>query len=228
MAEWRLLKGWSSQALRRKLEALNGRRVNFAAVEEEMTGDRGWHHYHSEAVISRGDDADGRFARAKTALATYQFSSPSIVVAHFDPATPLLSRRLLLEIKIWGLRYLCPALVSHVRDEPAVFGFRYDTLEGHIERGVEWFLLTRTSNGDIRFRIEARWMRGEFPNWWSRLGFILLAHRYQRRWHRQAHERMSRLSYFGSPQRPRRDAFGLTHQGVDVTFTYHTKRKRFV
>jgi uncharacterized protein (UPF0548 family) len=229
MAEWHLVSGWSSEALRLRLDALSGRQVNFTDVTEaEMNGQHGWHHYRSDAIISSGDDADGRFARAKTALATYQFSDPAIVVAHFDPAAPLLLRRMLLEIKVWGLRYLCPTLVSQVRDEPDAFGFRYDTLEGHIERGVEWFLLTRAPNGDIGFRIEARWMRGEFPNWWSRLGFIVLSGYYQRRWHRHAHRRMSLLSYFGSPKRPRRDTAGLTHQGVDVTFTYLTKRKRFI
>jgi uncharacterized protein (UPF0548 family) len=229
MAEWRLFAGWSSAALKPRLDALAAKRVNFDEVSEaEMTADRGWHHYHSDAVIARGDDVDARFARAKTALANYQFSDPAIVVAHFDPAAPLLHRRLLLEIKIWSLRYLCPAYVSTVRDEGGVFAFRYDTLDGHIERGVEWFILSKAENGDIRFRIEARWRRGEFPNWWSRAGFILVAGFYQRRWHRQAHQRLSLLAHAGSPKRPRRDPFGLTHQGVDVTFTYHTKRKRLI
>ena len=229
MAEWRLFTPWSSAALKPRLEALPARSVNFEeATEEAMTRERGWHHYHSEAVIARGGDVDTRFARAKTALATYQFSDPDIVVAHFDPAAPLLNRRLLLEIKVWGLRYLCPAVVSTVRDENDVFAFRYDTLDGHIERGVEWFVLSKSQSGDIRFRIEARWRRGEFPNWWSRLGFILVAGFYQRRWHRHAHQRLSLLAHYGSPKRPRRDAFGLTHQGVDVTFTYHTKRRRFI
>jgi uncharacterized protein (UPF0548 family) len=229
MAEWRLFTAWSSAALKPRLEALPHKCVNFDEVNEaEMTRERGWHHYHSEAVIARGDDVNARFARAKTALANYQFSDPTIVVAHFDPAAPLLHRRLLLEIKIWGLRYLCPAYVSTVRDEADLFAFRYDTLDGHFERGVEWFILSKAESGDIRFRIEARWRRGEFPNWWSRLGFILVAGFYQRRWHRQAHRRLSLLAHYGSPKRPRGDAFGLTHQGVDVTFTYHTKRKRFI
>ena len=229
MAEWRLLTGWSSAALKTRMEALPGKSVNFDEADEEaMTRERGWHHYHSEAVIASGADVDQRFERAKTALATYQFSDPAIVVAHFDPAAPLLNRRLLLEIKIWGLRYLCPAVVSTVRDEGDLFAFRYDTLDGHIEKGVEWFVLSKSESGDIRFRIEARWRLGEFPNWWSRLGFILVSDFYQRRWHRHAHQRLSLLAYYGSPKRPRRDAFGLTHQGVDVTFTYHTKRRRFI
>lgn len=227
MAEWRLASGWSSEALRRRLDQLPNTRPNFDAVEDEMTGDRGWHHYHSEAVIARASAGAESFRRARSALANYEFSDPRIVVAHFDPSTPLLLRRLLLEIRIWGLRYLCPALVTRVRDEPNAFGFRYDTLEGHVERGMEWFLLTKDDAGDIRFRIEARWQRGEFPNWWSRVGFIVLSGYYQRRWHRKAHQRISMLAQYGSTRRPPRDASGLTHQGVEVAFTYHTRKRWF-
>lgn len=224
MAEWRI-RGWSPEGLRKRLDRLGTDR-NFNAADEEMTGERGWHHYHSEAVIAREPHADECFTRAKAALANYQFSDPSIVVAHFDPALPLLGRRILLEVKVSVLHYLCPALVTRVRDEPDVYGFRYDTLDGHIERGVEWFLLTRDEHGDIRFRIEATWQEGDLPNWWSRVGFRLLAGRYQRRWHWEAHRRLSRLAN-GEQEggRPKRDRAGLTHQGIDVTFTWHTKRK---
>jgi uncharacterized protein (UPF0548 family) len=225
MAEWRLFSSWSSEALAARMRRMAEARLNFDAVEEDMTGDHGWHHYYSEAIVARERDGDACFRRASAALANYQFSDPSVVTAHFDPAAPLLGRRLLLEVKVLGLRYLCPAVVNKVREERAIFGFRYDTLEGHIERGVEWFLLTKNDEGEIRFRIEARWQRAELPNWWSRLGFIVLAGHYQRQWHREAHRRMSLLAHYGSTARPRRDAAGLTHQGVDVTFTYHTNRK---
>jgi len=228
MAEWRLFRSWPSAELKTRLNALAEVERNFeGTTEQEMTGDAGWQHYHSEAVIASETEGEERFARARQALASYQFSDPDIVVAHFDPATPLLLRRILLEIKIWGLHYLCPALVTHVRDEGGTYGFRYDTLDGHIERGVEWFLLTRDDHGDIRFRIEARWQKGDFPNWWSRLGFMIVSGYYQRRWHREAHRRISLLAHYGSLKRPPRDAAGLTHQGVKVTFTYHTKRRFF-
>lgn len=227
MAEWRLFRRWSNDELRVRLGSLSTRRRNFDEEEERMTGEEGWHHYRSEAVIAR-DAADGAcMQRARVALANYQFSDPGIVVAHFDPASPLLMRRLLLEIKVLGLRYLSAAVVMRVRDERDAYGFRYDTLEGHIERGMEWFLLTRNERGDIRFRIEARWKRGDLPNWWSRLGFMLVSGYYQRQWHRQAHRRLSLLAHYGSLARPPRDAAGLTHQGLDVTFTYYTKRKWF-
>lgn len=225
MAEWRIGRGWPAPSIRSRLERARTSRVSFDAVEERMTADAGWHHYQSDAVIASETEGDGLFARASVALANYQFSDPAIVLAHFDPGEPLLGRCMLLEIQVLGLHYLCPARVSRVRDEPGVFGFRYDTLDGHIERGVEWFLLTRNERGEISFRIEARWQTGQFPNWWSRLGFSVLSGYYQRRWHRHAHERLSRLACYGSTRRPPRDAVGLTHQGVDVRFTYHTRRK---
>lgn len=224
MAEWRFGSGWSAQALRDRLDRLGTQR-NFDASEEEMTAGHGWHHYYSEAVIAREPEGDTCFSRASTALINYQFSDPRIVVAHFDPKAPLEGRRILLEIKVLGLRYLCSAIVTHVRDEPGVYGFRYDTLHGHIERGMEWFLLTKNAAGEIRFRIEARWMQGDMPNWWSRAGFHLLSARYQRRWHEQAHRRLSRIAHGAPIERLRRDRAGLTHQGVDVTYTWFSKRK---
>jgi uncharacterized protein (UPF0548 family) len=224
MSEWRLFKGWTTEELAVRLERLSSASVSFNGAEEELTGEHGWNHYHSEAIIVAQSD-DTSFQRARVALANYQFSDPGIVVAHFDPKGALLGRRILLEIKVFGLRYLCPAVVTNVRDESSVYGFRYDTLEGHIERGMEWFLLTRDGNGAIRFRIEARWQPGDMPNWWSRAGFSVLSGYFQRRWHRRAHNLLSLLARFGSTTRPPRDAAGLTHQGIDVTFTYHTKRK---
>lgn len=225
MADWRLFRGWTSDELRAHVSEAARSSRNHDGIEVAMTGDRGWHHYHSEAVIAREPAGSVQFQRARVALANYQFSDPGIVLAHFDPAGPLLDRRILLEIQVLGLHYLCPAVVTHVRDEAGVYGFRYDTLEGHIERGVEWFLLTKSDQGEISFRIEARWRRGDFPNWWSRVGFMLLSGYYQRRWHRRAHRRLSLLAHYGSTARPARDTAGLTHQGIDVTFTYHTKRK---
>lgn len=225
MAEWRLLRGWTPEELRARLDAHDGAR-NFTETDEGvMTPAEGWAHYKSEAVIARGPDTDEHWARAREALALYQFSDPSIVTAHFDPDVPLAGRKMLLEVKVFALRYLCPAMVAIVEDTPDTFGYRYDTLSGHFEAGIEWFVITRDAAGDIRFRIEARWREGDFPNWWSRLGFRLLAGRYQRRWHWEAHRRISRLAHGGPARPPRRDRAGLTHQGVDVTFTWHSARK---
>jgi uncharacterized protein (UPF0548 family) len=222
MAEWRLLRGWANETLKARLDQLAEARLNFG--ERELDAENGWHHYSSESVIAQRSD-DSCFERARVALMNYQFSDPDIVQAHFDPATVLANRRMLLEIRVFGLHYLCPVLVTRVRNEPHLYGFRYDTLEGHIERGGEWFVVMMTDPGVIRFRIEARWQTGDLPNWWSRIGFVLLSGHYQRKWHRRAHHRMSLLALYGSTTPPRADRSGLTHQGSNVTFTYHAKRK---
>jgi uncharacterized protein (UPF0548 family) len=214
MTEWRIFRGWTSDELRARLDRLATVATNFEGAEEELTGERGWHHWQSEAIIAREEDgSDARFARARVALANYQFSDPKIVVAHFDPRSALLGRRIMLEIKVFGLRCLCAAVVTQVREEVDVFGFRYDTLDWHIERGMEWFLLTRDEHGNIRFRIEARRQRGVLPHWWMRAGFAVLAGYYQRKWHRRAHRLLSLCAHHGSTE------------GIDVAFTYHTKRK---
>jgi uncharacterized protein (UPF0548 family) len=128
-------------------------------------------------------------------IVQYRFSDPRIVTGHFDPRAPLLGRPMLLELRAWGLHYLCAVRVVAVREEEragaSVFGFRYDTVAPHLESGEEWFLLTkRHATGEVRFHIDARRRAGQFPNVWSRAGFALLADRRRRAWHRLAHLRL--------------------------------------
>jgi uncharacterized protein (UPF0548 family) len=105
---------------------------------------------------------------------------------------------MLLELKVLGLHLLCGVMVRAIRDErtaaTSTWGFRYDTLEGHVEAGAEWFLLSKEhATGKVRFRIQATWHEGTLPNWWTRLGFRVLSARYQRAWHRAAYARLRAL-----------------------------------
>lgn len=224
MAEWRFLRGWSETELEERLRGSRRLRRNFSAAPTEMTSDRGWHAYASHAAIGRepaGEPLpDAAFRRAQDAIAAYAFSDPRIVVAHFDPDAPLEGRRMLLEIKVLGLHYLCGTVVGAVHhgtgDGVTRFGYRYDTLEGHIETGAEWFLLSkRHGTGEVRLRIQAAWRAGDFPNWWSRLGFRLLVRRYQRAWHRLAYLRLRALvGAEGLHPLPRRGR--LIHEGPQI------------
>ncbi len=111
----------------------------------------GYERHFSEALIAlepHGPPAvDGPFQLARTAVQAYRFSDPRIVTAHFDPRAPLLGRPMLLELRVWGLHYLCAVRVCSVRDDrgpnESVFGFRYRTVPPHLESGQEWFLLTK-------------------------------------------------------------------------------------
>ncbi len=193
-----------------------------------MTAATGWRRQHSEAIVASEQpgppEERGPFARLRLALRNYEFSDPRIVTAHFDPAQPLAGRRMLLEIRVLGLRYLTGTVVAAVREDRSggddYFGFRYETLAGHLEAGWEWFLLRKDhASGEIRFSIEARWREGEFPNFWSRLGFRLLARRLQKRWHRRAHRRMALLSRYPVEELRRRSG-ALAHEGPRISFDF--------
>lgn len=228
MAEWRFLRGWTDAELSARLVALRGNGRNFTESElEEMTEDRGWRIWGSRAVVAGEPPGppltDGPFQRGCVALANYRFSDPSIVVSHFDRESRLHGRYMLLELRVLGLRYLCGVVVAGTRSEQeqdrTVFGFRYDTLRGHVEAGAETFLLVKDhATGEIRFHVDARWREGEFPNWWSRLGFKLVAGHYQRRWHVQAHRRLHALMV--DPAVGARPGRRLAHEGPRVLFHY--------
>lgn len=202
MSEWRFLRGWTESELRSFLAGLREREVNFDTRPEEMTVERGWTVDGDDQPIwfepSGPPLEDGPFQRARRALIDYDFSDPTIVKAYFDRRAPLDGRDMLLEFKVLGFRFLNGVRVRRVRETSdehrSSFSYRYDTLAGHIEQGYEWFLLSKNhQTGMIRFRIEAHWQMGDFPTWWSRLGFRLLGKRYRERWRRRAVRRLRLL-----------------------------------
>lgn len=99
-----------------------------------------------------------------------------------------------------GFRFLSGCRVHSVREETdesgTTFGFRYDTLQGHIEQGFEWFLLVKEhESGKIHFTIEAHWRLGDFPNLWSKAGFYVMGEHYRKLWRQRAPERLRRLAH---------------------------------
>lgn len=227
MGEYRVGRGWSDAELVARLRALDGLERNFVEDDDMMSAEHGWHSYRSDALLATERPgppvSDGAFQRGWLAMRSFQFSDPSIVTAHFDAEAPLLGRRMLLEVKVLGLHYLNGTIVTAVRTETAdgvtEYAFRYDTLSGHIERGAEWFILTKEhQSGEIRFSIRARWRPGDFPNWWSHAGFKVLAPRYQRRWHIRAHTRLQAI--MREPRALLEPRGRIAHSGPDVVFTF--------
>lgn len=203
MTEWRLFKGWSEQELEQRFEAVKASPLNFPIAGPESQEGKNWRRYYSESIIGYEEPGPpkekGPYAIAWQAISEYQFSDPAIVIGHFKPNDPLEGRTMLLEIKVLGLRYLCGARVGRVRKvtnkNETQWGFRYDTLQSHLEVGSEWFFLTKKHDtGEIWFRISASWRPGKFPNWWSRAGFEMLGRRYQLLWHRNAYLRMRAIT----------------------------------
>lgn len=223
MAEWRWNRGWTEEELEACLAAESGERLNFTDEAADMVPENGWNHVSSHAVIGRerpGPPEEGSgFAHAREAVERLEFSDPRIVVGHFDRDSALLRRVVLLELKSAGLRFLCPVRIGAVRNETSEqctrFGFSFETLEGHIEAGREWFLLTKHHDtGNIEFQIAAAWRTGEFPNAWSYAGFQLFGRRYQRAWHRLAHLRLRHVMKHGPLHAP--EGEHLIHSGAPL------------
>jgi len=225
MAEWRHLRGWSEAEIAPRLDAIVALPLNFRD-DGALTPADGWNVVKSHAVIAREDpgppSANGAFSRVWRAVVDFEHSDPRIVIAHFHPATPLVRRHLLLELRALSLRFLCPARVAAVQAESdgasTRRGFTIETLAGHIERGRELFLLEKDHDtGDVRFRIEAAWREGDFPTLWSRVGFELIGRRYQRAWHRLAHLRLRRIAA-GLEPHDSLAGVGIAHEGHRMPF----------
>ncbi|OJH38413.1 DUF1990 family protein [Cystobacter ferrugineus] len=201
--EWRLMSGWSDKEVMERLARASTLPLNFEVQEKDMTADNGWSQVESQAIIGcdpPGPPKEGdAFHKLKDAVTRMGFSDPRIVHGHFSDTMPLLGRPMMLELRpLVGLRYLCPVRVRAVRsevdDERTVYGFSIDTLQGHVEAGREWFQLSKAHHtGELRFHIRAAWREGQFPNWWSYVGFELVGRRYQRAWHHLAHQRLREL-----------------------------------
>ena len=205
MIEWRWLSGWTEEELVPRLDEARALGRNYVAGAGEMTLETGWSQVRSEGVLGHEQvgppHPEGLFERARKVMETFDFSDPRIVRWHFTADEPLRGRTVLLELLSLGqqLRYLCAVRVGGTRlehgEKCSIYGFSFETLEGHIEAGREWFLLKKNhETGEVRFHIEASWRPGEFPNWWSRVGFTLVGRRYQRAWHRLTHVRLRELT----------------------------------
>jgi uncharacterized membrane protein/uncharacterized protein (UPF0548 family) len=199
---WRWGRGWSERELQRALALAEVLPLNFEEREEDMTLERGWSQVESKALVAReapGAPVEGGpYALLRETVRVWGFSDTRIVRPHFHPGAALRGRAMLLELKSMGLRFLCSVRVGAVLDlsdaRRTSFGYRLDTLAGHVEAGREWFLLTKDhATGEVRFHVRAAWRPGDFPTWWSRLGFQLLGRRTQRAWHHLCHVRLRRL-----------------------------------
>jgi uncharacterized protein (UPF0548 family) len=228
-AEWRFARGWNESELATRLERFRHLDINFQTKGASVPTGPEWKRYYTQAIIAREKpglpEPGGPFEKAWKLIKSYQFSDPTIVKAHYDPHEPLVGRTMLLELQVMGFRFLCGTRVnfdrSQITEKESSLGYRYDTLEGHIEAGSEWFMLTKLhETGEVRFRIHASWHLGDFPNWWSHLGFVMFGERYQLAWHRLAY---LRLRHFLDPGKkydlaPVPTGRGLVHTGEDHQF----------
>jgi uncharacterized protein (UPF0548 family) len=147
---------------------------------------------------------DLSFALACVILTDYSFPPPRLIRGRFDTAAPLNGRAMLLTASYLWMRFELPVRVSRVIDETRnvaagserVWGYSYQTLDGHIERGEITFEIAKViTTGAVKFRIHSFSQTGHISNPIHRFGFRLVGRRLQRTF---AHESLRNMQHLVS------------------------------
>ncbi len=192
------------EQFRKRLDELNERPLNFELKQiDSYTAENGWRIDDHQVALPPEPPgppvAGGAWETAKQILQEYRFADPNIITGIFLPDTPLNERVMLLRGRFYGLTFWFGARVGAVIDERRstesgecqVWGYNYDTLEGHLERGqMEFTVSKHLDSGQVTFRIYAFSQVDQIPNLVIRLGFWLLGRRVQLRFINNSLERM--------------------------------------
>ena len=192
---------------RRALEALRDKTFNFDPDQHDhFTTANGWKvddYLQPLPPEPPGPPRPGgSFEVAQRLLRDYEFADPAIVRAVYATDSPLDRRDMLLEGRVWGLRFRFGVRLGGLVDEEAAvdgrrlrrWGWSYRTLQGHLEMGqMDYEVRKWLDRGEVDFRIHAVSRPARIPNPVIRLGFRLFGRRVQRRFARRACQRMARL-----------------------------------
>jgi uncharacterized protein (UPF0548 family) len=197
--------GPGDRRARRALARLADARLNF---ESAALGDgSGWHRDDMTEPLPREDPGPplegGTWELARRLMLEYQMADPARVRATYRPGAPLAGRDMLLTIRFAGLRLRAGVRVGEVYDEPRtvdgrdarVFGWEYDTLEGHFEEGrMHYEVWKWLDSGEVEFRLHATSRQARSGPLWRRIGFRLLGRSQQVEFYRRTCRRMRRLT----------------------------------
>jgi uncharacterized protein (UPF0548 family) len=205
------------------LAALRGREVNYDEAQAPTPGRQGdWHVDHHRAAI--GTEAPGApvpggpWEIACALVGEYEFADPRILRAIYRPDDPLLGRDMLLEGRFLMLRFYLGVRVSEVvdetRDRHRVWGWGYQTLDGHLEQGkLVYEVVKESDTGEVALVLRAYSRPAPIANPLIRLGFRLFGRRTQLRFYTAVGERLGAsvraILRGAAPPRPARTAQGL-------------------
>ena len=190
-----------------QLEALTTAELNFDLDKrEEFTEAAGWHLDEYEVELPSEPPgapvAGGSWEAGQQVMREYRFADPTLITGIYYPDTPLAERVMLLRASFLMFTFYFGVRVGSVTDEvreteegPAqVWGFNYQTLKGHFEKGqMDFEIWKYLGSGRVFFRIHAFSRPDKIPNPFYRLGFKLFGRRLQRHFARQALKRMKRF-----------------------------------
>src|SRR5688572_12259292 len=126
-----------------------------------------------------------------------------MVQAHYDRDAPLEGRDMLLELRFLVFRTFGGCRVGRITDEQRtvdgrpvrVWGWPYQTLEGHIEQGeMSWEVWKWLDTGEVQFRVHSYSRMVGAKNPFTLIGVRLFGQRERRRYLTSACRRMRDLT----------------------------------
>ncbi len=192
----------------RRLTALAGRPVNFDTSRlDDYTPEIGWR--RDDMVESLPAEAPGppepggSWELTRRLVMDYQLADTGQVRAVYDDRTPFEGRDMLLQIRFAGVRFGVGVRIGgtyewtrDVDGRPAcVYGWYYDTLEGHFEQGrMHYEVWKWLDSGEVQFRLHAVSKAAETGPWILRTGFRLVGRVNQLQFYRGICRRAKRFT----------------------------------
>jgi hypothetical protein len=181
------------------LASLRSRRVNYDHTEVRRPQWRFDDHCHVIGWEPPGPPVPGgAWATACDLVRDYDFTPPEVVRAVYDRHSPLLGRDMLLDGGFAVLRVhmgvRITSLVDETDDERCAWGWGYETLEGHLQRGQVTYRVTKQlRSGQVELQASVRWQPEPLLGPLLRLGWALAGRRNQRRFYPRLGPRLRAL-----------------------------------
>lgn len=190
------------------LNSLRLRPVNYdpAVAPQDGRPEGHWHVDSASTVIGQeppGAPVErGVWETACLLVRQYEFSEPRILRAVYRGDDELLGRDMLLEGRFFGLRFYLGVRVTTVIDETQsiggaalrVWGWSYQTLEGHLEQGrLNYEVIKNLDTGRVTFRVSGYSRPAPIPRPVIRWGFALFGRRTQLRFYQAIQHRLRYL-----------------------------------
>lgn len=191
------------------LAELRDREINYDPSEVRPPD---WHFDVHRSVVGRErpgpPEPGGVWETACRVVRDYEFTPPELIRAVYHRRDPLLGRNLLLEGRFCVLRFYMGVRITVVIDETRqgrekVWGWAYDTLEHHLERGkVTYEVVKHLTSGQVEFVASCQSQRSAAVGPVLRPGSLLFGRRTQLRFYRRCGQRLHQLvraSLTGAP-----------------------------
>ncbi|RZT85030.1 uncharacterized protein DUF1990 [Pseudonocardia sediminis] len=186
-----------------ELDALKHRSINFDHADSPTDDDHGdWHVDLGVAAVGTEapgpPEPDGVWETACRIVRDYQFTDHGRLRGIFRPSDELMGRDMLLQGRFAMMRFYLGVRVTDIvdteQDGHRVWGWTYETLEGHLEQGRLTYEVDKDlATGDVVFRIRAFSRRSPVPNPFYRFGFTIFGRAVQLEFYHHAGQRIRDL-----------------------------------